>query len=100
MTVYRVMVGATGVFHVEAESDIEAERGVRTAIEKGCLTLAGVPLMGARATASVVREIPVMPEAREIPSVRPGHHVLEAHSVRVGQRLESIGRLGNGKKAH
>ena len=104
MTTYRIMVGVTGLFYVDAESDVEAECAIKSAIEKGCLTLAGSPLIGARATASVVREIAVEPEAGAQPSIRPGHHVLEAHSMKVGQRLDTIGPLkgeGPGKnKVH
>ena len=74
-----------------------AERAIKSAIEKGALMLGGCPLMGAMATASVIREIPVLPEASE-PPVRPGHHVLETHNLTLGQRLDAIG--ADPKKVH
>ena len=98
MSTYRVMIGATGQFLVEAETDVEAERAVKSAIEKGALRLGGCPLMGAMATASVIREILVMPEAKPRSPVRPNHHVLEAQSLTLGQRLDIIGL--DRKKAH
>ena len=98
MSTYRVMIGATGQFLVEAETDVEAERAVKSAIEKGALLLGGCPLMGAMATASVIREIPVMPEAGPRPPARPNHHVLEAQNLTLGQRLDAVGM--DPKKAH
>ena len=57
MSVYRLAVGVTGLFHVQAESEEEAIANAKVAIEKGGITILGKQVLQCAASVTLVKKL-------------------------------------------